>query len=455
MNTPTTVLALNTLSHGYPALLAEAWYQAKWMPKFAAAFVPAFLSTGLLFGMAYVLVMRAMKANRRNVEAWLEQQRVRLQVGPIPIIEKAQPVMLAALYAIYGRKTPERFRASLLIGLIFTGIIFSVVYTEYRSFPAILHERMTQLEQDADPKLFSYITDASLNPEYKKAFEYRQLGHYIEYTHTEPLYVELRNRQDNYLANFLTRLSADPDRVQLTLIYLMEGSPVERGFQLGNSALLFLFNVLTDFISASIVIVCVGRLGKKFSMAYATVMFLFAASGTLLCSLAAFLSYHGFFCGQTTLFMKLLLQLPATLITTIIGVWFIWEMIVSLSRKSDDGDRPDLISFLVSLVVLAGISFTGFNYLWIYWGTVSFRFNNWREMFAFPYILAATTFVPAALTIVAFGLMLAAKLVAEPARVLPESYMTFIKEEVGGSQVAGLTLIIGTIAGVVAGLIYT
>ena len=153
--------------------------------------------------------------------------------------------------------------------------------------------------------------------------------------------------------------------------------------------------------------------------------------------------------------MKLLLQLPATLITTIIGVWFIWEMIVSLSRKSDDGDRPDLISFLVSLGVLAGVSFTGFNYLWIYWGTVSFRFNNWREMFAFPYILAATTFVPAALTIVAFGLMLAAKLVAEPARVLPESYMTFIKEEVGGSQVAGLTLIIGTIAGVVAGLIYT
>jgi hypothetical protein len=52
----------------------------------------------------------------------------------------------------------------------------------------------------------------------------------------------------------------------------------------------------------------------------------------------------------------------------------------------------------------------------------------------------------------AFSLMIITKLVVEPARVLPEAYLTFVKDVAGSTQAYGIILLIATIAGVIAGL---
>jgi hypothetical protein len=96
----------------------------------------------------------------------------------------------------------------------------------------------------------------------------------------------------------------------------------------------------------------------------------------------------------------------------------------------------------------------GLTYIWRYWASASLGFVNWRDVFAFPYVLAAITLVPATLTLLTFGMILIAKIAVEPARVLPEAYMTFIKEEVGGRQAAGIIILLGVIVGTVVGLIW-
>ena len=96
----------------------------------------------------------------------------------------------------------------------------------------------------------------------------------------------------------------------------------------------------------------------------------------------------------------------------------------------------------------------GLQNIWPYWHTASIGFIDWRDVFSFPYILAGTTLVPATLSIAVFSLMLIAKLTTEPARVMPEVYMTFVTEELGGTQAAGIIIFLSVIIGTVVGLIW-
>lgn len=137
--------------------------------QFLTTFIPAFLGTGVTLGTIYVLIMKALRIDRQKLEAWFEDQRKRLQSGPIPIIEKAQPVMLGALYAIYGRSVGRRFVTSFFVGLVFTSAIFGVVYSRYTRIPATLRTTKAQLEREADPVLYKYATDPDLRPEYERA----------------------------------------------------------------------------------------------------------------------------------------------------------------------------------------------------------------------------------------------------------------------------------------------
>src|ERR1700704_6681389 len=68
---------------------AARFIQSRWLVKFLIGFFPVFLGSGLLLGMIYVLVMRAIRVDRANVEAWFDAQRHRLQLGPITNYRKS------------------------------------------------------------------------------------------------------------------------------------------------------------------------------------------------------------------------------------------------------------------------------------------------------------------------------------------------------------------------------
>ena len=67
-------------------------------------------------------------------------------------------------------------------------------------------------------------------------------------------------------------------------------------------------------------------------------------------------------------------------------------------------------------------------------------------------MLAGTTLVPAILSLAAFGLMLVTKVMAEIARLIPEAYLTFVKEELRGTQAAYLILVLSAAVGAFCGL---
>jgi hypothetical protein len=50
------------------------------------------------------------------------------------------------------------------------------------------------------------------------------------------------------------------------------------------------------------------------------------------------------------------------------------------------------------------------EYEWSFWGVASFGLVNWHDVFTVPYVLAATTLAPATITLLAFGLILLAKM---------------------------------------------
>lgn len=462
------------------------------MARFFEAFIPAFLGTGVTFGVIYVLLMRALRLDRQKVEAWFEGQRLRMQSGrPVPILEKSQPVMLGALRAVYGRTAPARLIASFFVGLFITLGIAATLYYRYTLSSQMLQGKKAAVERIADPKLYEYVTDPRLRDVYRKSLEMEVVavgksGQPLRAPlYKGGIYDELRDRVQNYGPRLVDAISADPDRSALTLLFLVEGSYLEPGFQWKDVLFLFLFNAIVDFASVTICIGALRRLGFEPSFLRGLVIFGYAFCGTWACACVAFLSYRMFFRGDTGYFVQLFM-LPASLAAFLGGVgnfaglirsmWSNLRSGVGIFHGLSDAESYDSgvsiirlvksniwtgaevfrgaeIEGLMISVLLIVVGLAGLDYVWSFWGHLSIGIAKWSDVFSFPYVLAGTTLIPGAVTLLAFGVVLAAKMVAEPARVLPEAYMTFVRQEVGSTQAAGLIVILGVIAGVIAGLI--
>jgi hypothetical protein len=425
-----------------------------WISEFLNAFTPAFIVTGVPFGIIYVLIMRAIKVDFKTVEDWFEAMRIRLQRGPVPIVDMAQPVMLGAIYAIYGRSTLRRLITSFFVGMFFTSTVFYVVYQTCKHAPATMREEKAQLERDVDPKLYSYVTDPHLRPEYDKSRHQRLVllgtdNNYLEYDYTGGIYDDLRERVDDFKPHLVQRLFTSPARVELTPLFLLEGTYINPGFQRLDSFFLFLFNVLLDFSSVTIVIASLRYLGRNLSFRRAIAAFTYALIGTLVCAVAAFLSYRLFFSGDTGFFMQMLVIFPLSLSFAIFGLIVCISAIVAIFTR-DSG--VNLFEALFYGVPPAVLGYMGLRYIFAFWHPISLGFVAWRDIISLPYVLAVTTFIPATLMLAAFSLMIITKLVVEPARVLPEAYLTFVKDVAGSTQAYGIILLIATIAGVIAGL---
>lgn len=446
---------LNSSSQFVAALNKEAG------PKFLTAFISAFLSTGGILGIIYVLIMRAIDADRRDVEAWLEKLRLRLQRGPVPIIEMAQPVMVGALYAVYGRSDLRRLTTSFFVGLIFTSTVFGVVYWRYKGASASIHEEKAQLEESVDPKLYSYATVPRLRSEYEKAWQTITVSadpYVAEYVYSGGIYDELRKHGSDFHLRLAQKLFASADRVELTPLFLLEGTCKNPGLQWVDSLLLFVFNVVLDFSSITIMTSSLRSLGRNAFFRTVIATFLYAVLGTLICAAAAFASYWLFLGGDTG-FFKQLLALLAYLGGVYIGLPFYISFVVSTFKGEWKHYFPgsQVWAFFIALnvpVVLAVLGVVTVGLVLPYWLPIFSGLVAWRDVFVLPYVLAFTTLVPATLTLAAFCLMIAAKLTAEPARVMCEAYMTFFKEELGGRQAAGVILLVGIFGGVLVGLVW-
>lgn len=144
-------------------------FHCEFCKKFWLAFMPGFIGTGTGLGITYVLITKTISADRARIEGFFEGWRQKFDSGHVPILEWSQPLMIAALYGIYGRNVARRILVSAGISTFFTCLIFGSVYWRYRSVSPSIHIRKTQLEVEADPKLYRYFTDPKLRPEYDKA----------------------------------------------------------------------------------------------------------------------------------------------------------------------------------------------------------------------------------------------------------------------------------------------
>jgi len=331
------------------------------------------------------------------------------------------------------------------VAALFTLTIFGVVYWRYKHLPSSVHLAKAQLEREVDPVLYRYVTDPQLHVEYEKSKMSVQTGSgwgsvVFDNAYKGQPYAELRGRRMEFRPLLFTRIYSSPLRLELILLFIMEGTYIDPGFQWLSSISLFAFNILLDFVSVTIVIVALRLLGRNTSFLTAAGTFALAICGTLMCLIVAFLSYRLFFRGNMNIFGDLVV-LPMALVPPL---WGVVAVVESLKRGLTLKTRSAwlglaLLAFLVSFVELWG--------LWSELHLVSLDLVNWRDFFSVPYVLAGTTLVPATLSVTTFWLMLVTKMMAEPARVLPEAYMTFVKEELRGTQAAYIILVLSAAVG--------
>jgi hypothetical protein len=425
--------------------------------QFLLAFIPAFLSTAVAFGVVYVLGMKALKRDRKAVEDWFEMQRKRFESGPIPVLETAQPVMIASIYAIYGRDASRRFGTSFLVGVFFTSIIFGSVYWRYSQVSSVMHDKKEQLEREADPKLYDYFTNPQLRPVYDRSLQMRAVKEgqelAVEYVYKGGIYDELRKRREDFEPHLVQRLFSSSTPVELTFLFISEGSYIDPGFQWMDSCFLFSSNVLLDFASVTLAIACLRRLGSRPSVPNALLCFAYFLFGTLACASVALLSYRMFFRGDPAFFWQVLVVLPLSLSAAIFGIAGVVLFPFNLLDKNADPESRNLMG-LFWAVVIGWLGISGIAYVWSYWKAESMGIVTLKDVVSFPYILACTTLVPATVCLIVFGLILVMKVIAEPMRILSWAYLTFFREEVGGRQAAGVILIISALAASVFSVIW-
>jgi hypothetical protein len=432
------------------------FYEAPvWLLKFLIVFIPSALASGFLFGAIYVAVAKELKVDRQRIEERFEKLRSRLGAGPFPIFQTALPFMRGAVTAIYGKTVSRRLLTSFVLSMVFTSCMFSIIAWRYRNTSSKTQIRKSQVEREADPVLYEYTHDPKLLPEYLKSEESVPVSNGVSlYKYRTGIYNELHVREMQYYDNLQLRIARDPDRAKLTLLFLIEGDYRDPGFQFGEALFLFLFNTILDFASATAAIRALWRLSGEFTLRNILTI-LFWVGSTLLCLLAAFLSYRLFFRGHWAVFEDFAEFAVGTGMALL--YLFILYKIYKFCRDPDV-KGTGYFSVLGFLFFSSWIPLVAWAALTLSWSSVShssLELTNWRDLYSFPYVLAVTTLAPACTSLAAFILILLLKVTSEPARILQWSYMTFVKEEVGGTQASAIILSLGILVGAIVACIWT
>jgi hypothetical protein len=257
-----------------------------------------------------------------------------------------------------------------------------------------------------------------------------------------------------YYDNLQLRIARDPDRAELTLLFLVEGDYRDPGFQFGDALFLFLFNIILDFASVTATIRALRRLSGEFTLRNILTILLWVGF-TFLCLLAAFLSYRLFFRGHRAVFEDLA-EFAVGMGMALLYLFILYK--IYKFCRNPDVTGTDYFYVFWFLFISSWILFVACGALTLSWSSLSYsslELTNWRDLYSFPYILAVTTLVPACTSLAAFILILSLKVTSEPARILQWSYMTFVKEEVGGRQASAIILGLGIVAGAIMACIWT
>jgi hypothetical protein len=423
--------------------------------KFLIVFIPSALGSGLLFGAIYVAVAKELKIDRQRIEERFEKLRSRLGAGPFPIFQMALPFMLGAVTAIFGRTVSRRLLSSFVLTMVFTSCMFSILAWRYRNTSSETQIRKSQVEREADPVLYEYTHNPKLIPEYLKSEESIPISNGASlYKYTTGIYNELHVREMEYYDNLQLRIARDPDRAKLTLLFLVEGDYRDPGFQFAEALFLFLFNMILDFASVTATIRALRRLSGEFTLRNILTILLWAGF-TFFCLLAALLSYRLFFRGHWAVF-KDFAEFAVGMGMGLLYLFILYK--IYKFCRSPDVTGTDYFYVLWFLFISSWILLVACGALTLSWSSLSYsslELTNWRDLYSFPYVLAVTTLVPACTSLAALILILSLKVTSEPARILQWSYMTFVKEEVGGRQASAIILGLGIIAGAIVACIWT
>lgn len=443
-------------------LMAPPNQQPAWVAV-AFSFLSATIASGLVYGLFYVLMTRALRVDRLEVERWFETVRNRLSTSAIPVFEIALPVILGVLRAVYGRTGWRRLLVSLFIGFSVSSLIFVLLRWERAAVPESVRDLKQSIEREVDPDLYRFATDPSLRHLYHEAFEteFVPIGRSgaTMYKHSSEVHLLIRKKDAEFDGRFAEHIVDHPLRRELMLLQLFEGDYKETGSPYGSAILMLLFNAGIDLLSITLALRvfawCTTSITMWRTVLCCWVQVLIAAA----CYVVALSIYTAMLMGNASVFWTLFL-LSLCLPILFCGLsWMAFQ-----DEKSWSWSNFFWIGWVLFCIAWALFSCWAIGNYYGLFATFKASLGAgkaaWANLllngFHLPSrarLFAATTLIPVSLATIAFVLCLAAKLTAEPLRYLSWAYMTFVKEEMSGTQAAGVIALFGALTGAIVSIV--
>jgi hypothetical protein len=413
-------------------------------------FLAGVLSSGIAYGVFAVLLIRILKKDKDAIEKTMEGFRQKLGKSSLPVLEIASSAISWALRTVYGRSAGQRLMASLCIGLTVTSVMFCSLGIFYLGIREKLRPVKVEIERSVNPWLYERGASSNYSEEWRKAFIYEShMNRMIVPRFSGSPYEEIRKGANEFFPGFIAAISESPDSFGLSLLTLFEGTYVSPGFEWGTLLGALLFNVLIDFIAASVAAVIFIELARQPSTgnAIASIAALLLATGVLL--LMSVVCYQQMFRGNTGVFFQVLIVLPLCCLAFLgsAGIFFAWLS----SLRSE----PEFWNFSLSLGVLAmagtlfvlGVQFA--RNIWRYWSATLWHLPRLHDWGALSYVLAMTVLIPLLIVVACTLTALVLKGAAEPGRILTWAYMTWVKDHQSGTQVSGVVALLAVLTGII------
>jgi hypothetical protein len=212
--------------------------------------------------------------------------------------------------------------------------------------------------------------------------------------------------------------------------------------------MVFVFNVFLDWAAISAILAALvwARDAIDWHKTVASLGIIAAtAFGGFIVSM---LCYRMFLSGNTGVFAQLLFVVPLSAIWTIaggglIGLCVLYNKTVGLWYRVG--------GFVLGSILVGTGVMMGRN-IWVTWESSNVFGNANNPLAGLSYLLAIATVLPAAIVLIVMAMAFIGQLMARPMVAFQWGYMTFVKEEMSGTQAAGLIALLGVATGAAIGI---
>jgi hypothetical protein len=404
-----------------------------------------------------VLLIRAFGKEQHFLEERLRAFRTRIGENTVPVLEAFASIASAILLLIYGRTIRRRMAVSMVMAMIFVGMIAAFAHHEISRDERTLRAQKHSLERAVDPELFDYATRPEHRETWKRAFETEKK--FVGYSsvergilvpqyedvpkYPEPPYSTIRKARSVFARNWVSALETHPNHQAIATLFFLEGNYLEPGARVVDLLTPFAFAAVVDFLAITAVLFFIELLKRpSWKVRLLAISGLVVTSG--LAIVASVFSTSMVFFGHPRVFTEFLLVVPMSIVGIVMAVALFIYVIVAILDK--DWEAMTALPVMGSMTALLCYG------VYLYVPPPMWMAPAWKLSFASakdfaPVLISSSALAPLVVVLIAAVVAVVLKLLAEPVRLVTWGYMTLVELHQSGTHLFGIIVLMSLVSG--------